>query len=331
MAHELSITKFGKAEFFYVGDKPWHGLGTELPAHATSRQAMKAAGLTWAVEMIPLYRRVKGKGFVPIEEAMLTIRDDTGASLGVVTPDYQVIQTQQAFDFIDALVGESHAMYETAGALRGGRQVFACAKLPKHLEIVPQDVVDKYLMFITGHDGKMSFRCRFTGTRVVCANTAAIALAEDTPRQAEIRHTGEIKLKLSEVRRILGLTVQYFDVFGEKARALTLKHLNERMAREYFERVLPLPDGEDVSIGDVERTRRVHDTFLYLFHEGRGNQLRQVKDTAWAAFNAVTDWADHVNPVTQGGKLKATGLENALFGSGDRIKQDAWDQAMALL
>ena len=330
MAHNLTITKFWTAEFFYVVEKPWHGLGTELPARATSRQAMKAAGLEWAVKTEPLYRKQHGR-FAAIEEAVLTVRDDTDQILGVVTPDYQIIQTQQAFEFIDALVGESAAIFETAGSLREGRRVFACAKLPGDLVITEGDVLSKYLFFISGHDGKMSFLVKFTGTRVVCENTSNIAISEATPRQSTIRHTGEINFKLDEVRRVLGLQLRYFTLFGEKARALSAKKISEAIARTYFERVVPFPVGSDVTIAQVERTRKLHDTFAFLFHEGRGNQLRGAKQTAWAAFNAITEWADHVNVLTQKGEPKASGFENALFGSGERLKQDAWDKALALL
>ena len=54
MAHELLIED-GKAAMFYVGEPPWHGLGQRLDQPATSAQAIKAAGLDWVVEKVPLY------------------------------------------------------------------------------------------------------------------------------------------------------------------------------------------------------------------------------------------------------------------------------------
>lgn len=48
MAHELTVRKNGVAEMAYIGEKPWHGLGQELPEDATIEQMRKAAGMEWA-------------------------------------------------------------------------------------------------------------------------------------------------------------------------------------------------------------------------------------------------------------------------------------------
>jgi hypothetical protein len=56
MAHELSIDG-GRAAMFYVGEKPWHRLGTQLEAPPSSEAAIAAAGLDWTVHEGPAVRR----------------------------------------------------------------------------------------------------------------------------------------------------------------------------------------------------------------------------------------------------------------------------------
>jgi hypothetical protein len=46
MAHELSVQN-EKAEMFYYGDRPWHGLGTAVDRAPTASEAIVAAGLDW--------------------------------------------------------------------------------------------------------------------------------------------------------------------------------------------------------------------------------------------------------------------------------------------
>ena len=52
MAHELEFVN-GKAQMAYSGAKPWHSLGTEVPADLTPTQMLEAAGLDWEVRKHP--------------------------------------------------------------------------------------------------------------------------------------------------------------------------------------------------------------------------------------------------------------------------------------
>ena len=54
MAHGLNKEN-GKASMMYVGQEPWHGLGTKLDKPATAVEAIKAAKLDWEVVKQPLF------------------------------------------------------------------------------------------------------------------------------------------------------------------------------------------------------------------------------------------------------------------------------------
>src|SRR5262245_59081094 len=108
---------------------PWHGLGVVLDCKPrTLEEALRAAGLTWTVAKEPLHRpdgrRVDGFN--------ATVREDTDHVLGVVSDDYVVVQNQDCFAFLANLLG-SQLIFETAGSLWGGKQVFITAELPDHV------------------------------------------------------------------------------------------------------------------------------------------------------------------------------------------------------
>ncbi len=109
-----------------TGKPAWHQLGTVIAEAATSAEAIHLAGLNWTVEQQPVYL---GSG-KRIPDRLANVRGDTGAVLGVVSTGYQVFQNEDCFDFMDALVADRLAKFETAGALREGRQIWMLARIP---------------------------------------------------------------------------------------------------------------------------------------------------------------------------------------------------------
>jgi hypothetical protein len=67
MAHNLATTN-GKTAMMYMGEVPWHRLGTKLNEPATAREAIEASGLNYRVE-IEFIRTAKSRltrvGFYP--------------------------------------------------------------------------------------------------------------------------------------------------------------------------------------------------------------------------------------------------------------------------
>ena len=88
--------------------------------------------------------------FATVRTNPVTGRPDV---LGVVGRGYTPIQNEEHAALLDALVDESGAHFETAGSLRGGRQVFLTMKLPTTMQIGGVDPVDLYLIAFNSHDG----------------------------------------------------------------------------------------------------------------------------------------------------------------------------------
>src|SRR4051812_44398975 len=103
MAHELHIEN-GKASMMYVGESPWHGLGTELKSAATSAAAIKAANLAWEVVKKPLLA-YDGRISHPVPDRFAVIRKDWLGQpkpvFGIVGADYTPLQNEEAFEFFD--------------------------------------------------------------------------------------------------------------------------------------------------------------------------------------------------------------------------------------
>jgi phage/plasmid-like protein (TIGR03299 family) len=164
---------------FSVREVPWHGLGAVLDCPpATIAEAIERSGLGWQVEREPI--AVDRGDAATVDEWWLprceeisgyyaTVRQDTREVLGIVGERYRIVQNQDAFEFVDQLLG-SAMHFETAGSLHGGRRIWVLARLPEHVEI-GGDPVRPYVLLMKSQDGATAVIAATTPVRVVCQNT----------------------------------------------------------------------------------------------------------------------------------------------------------------
>jgi len=150
---------------FSVRDTPWHGLGAVLERPpATISEAIEASGLAWGVAREPIavdrgYAATVDDWWEPRCEEIpgyyATVRQDTRTVLGIVGERYRIVQNEEAFQFVDRLLG-SALHFETAGSLHGGRRVWVLATLPDHVE-VGGDAVRPYVLLMNSQ--RMASHC----------------------------------------------------------------------------------------------------------------------------------------------------------------------------
>lgn len=188
MSHEVET-------MMYVREKPWHGLGRMVEEAPTSADALRLAGLDWKIESRDV---LTAEGLV-IPGYKANTRDKDGAVMGIVSNRYSIVQNEEAFAFTDALVGEG-ITYETAGSLRGGKQIWLLGKMPDR-KILGEDF-EPYICFTNTHDGSGAVRACMTPIRVVCNNTLNAALKQAS-RSWSTPHKGNVAARLEEARQTL--------------------------------------------------------------------------------------------------------------------------------
>ena len=206
MSHELDITT-GQPAVFVTGEPAWHKLGTVVANAVTSAQAIELARLNWEVEQWELkaFDRELGKeALVPGKYA--NVRKDTGKVLGVVSENYRIFQNVVCFRFVDALVTDRLAMFETAGALKDGRVVWMLARIPTEYMAGSQDAIQPYILLTNSHDGSKALRIFPTTIRVVCQNTLTLALQNGLGEGLSIRHRPSLSERVAEAGLMKMLT-----------------------------------------------------------------------------------------------------------------------------
>ena len=251
MSHEIE-THGTQAAAVFARKDAWHRLGTTVRDRAfTAEEAMRLGHLGgWDVRKLPLTTaEVSEGGVTPIEvPGFATVRTNpfTGApeALGVVGGGYTPLQNEDHAEFLNLLADESGAIFDTAGSLRGGRQVFITMQLPDSLTVGGTDRVDLNIAALNSHDGTSAFRILVTPVRVVCANTQSAAL-RNHESSFSIRHTRNAKAAVQAARDALGLTFTYVDAFQVEAERL----IQQTMTDAAFDALI------DATFGKAEAER----------------------------------------------------------------------------
>ncbi|MBM4033053.1 MAG: DUF932 domain-containing protein [Planctomycetes bacterium] len=323
MAHNIQIWN-GEASMFYVGDPPWHGLGTPLARPATAQQAIRAAKLDWSVKKVPLFA-FEGRIALDVPGKFAVVREDLWGTpdccvLGVVGRDYRPLQNRDAFRFFDPIVGEDAAIYHTAGVLGAGERIWILAKLPSQIRVVGVDISDKYLLLSNSHDGQSAVQMKFTPIRVVCQNTLTMALSTGPTVRAP--HLRNLEERLQEARRLLGIVEQRYAEIEKAFQAMAKVQVDgERLA---FYLGLVFPDPKD-PLNERAMARVKRDRFWsgHFFEHGAGKDVPGVRGTLWAAYNGVTEYIDH-RELPRGAPWR---LHSVWFGNGYQIKARAFQAA----
>jgi phage/plasmid-like protein (TIGR03299 family) len=300
--------------------RPWNRVGTPLDHPATAAEAIRAAGLDWSVALEPV-SDLRGR---KIPSARALVRTDRMEALSVVGTGYRPIQNVDAFRFADLLVGEGKAIYESAGSLDGGRRIWLEAKLPGDVWVEGEDRIQKYLLLTNPHYRGSSLWVLLTARRLACENMLFAALAQGRPYAVRIRHTGNIEDHVVEAQRLLGISLKYYDSFGEQARHFASRQLTRSAVERYFESLVPDPKD-----ADPVRAAATRETLLRLFETGRGSDLPGARGTLWGAVNAISEFVDHERGTRGVGTTERMARwKSSIFGSGRDLKERAWQRAL---
>lgn len=271
---------------FYLREKPWHGLGTKVMEAPTSKDALQLAGLDWNVVQEPIYTETEEL----IDGYKANVRDSDRSVLGVVTDRYKVIQNEEAFAFVDALLGEG-VRFETAGSLNGGKKVWMLAHMPREY-IIAGERISPYLVFSNTHDGSGAVKVAITPIRVVCNNTLNLAL-NTAKRSWSMVHTGDVKDKLEEARNTLFMAEKYMDNLGKEFERLRSIEISDTEVLEYINLLLPCE--ENASMQQKRNIQRLREDMKARYFDAP--DLKEVGNNAYRFINAVSDFATHCEPL----------------------------------
>lgn len=316
MSHEIQSDD----GLIYTGLKPWHGIGKEVDPSISAHEAMMQAGLGWDVQHVPLYVQSGVWNFDKIPSVVGLKRSDTGKILGIATDKYRSLQNSEAFEIFQEVLSTGMAHMEVAGSLKGGRVVWALARIKSDdLAVDSKDLIRPYVLLSLGHDGKTGIRAGFTPNRVVCNNTLTLAHNNAESKLVRVVHRGNVKDNVQALIDAMDLSVQEFRATVEDYRKMLNTPINQADLREYVRVTLGLVEKED-----NKRATNIVDKVVGLASAGRGNGY--AAGTVWGGFNGVTEYLTHV-----AGRSNDSRLSSLWFGNNKVVLKRAHEEAMRLV
>lgn len=290
--HALEIGTRGQVAFASRKEPAWHNLGTVFDDVLTTQEMLELAYLSgWNVrlEELALQGRSKKKKFEVIRTNPFDGEDD---SLGIVAERYKVIQNEQLFAFGDELLAGG-GIWETAGSIKDGTQVFGSLSIGEDIIIGDEDVTKLYLLINTSHDGSTAVMASSTPVRVVCQNTLNFALRNGVKSQFKMRHTQTIEGRMAAAREALNLSFAYSKVWAEDMEKL----FRVECTKDTFDKMISAIEGErpekDVK-GSFKKWDDKRDLLMGIFTDtGDGPKTTlSTAGTMYGALNAFTERID---------------------------------------
>jgi phage/plasmid-like protein (TIGR03299 family) len=193
------------------------------------------------------------------------------------------------------------------------------------------DVVKKYLLFSTGHDGHTSVQIRFTPVRVVCQNTLiASLLGKDD--LFKIHHVPGMRGAISDAQQAVETILEEYSQIEATYERFATQPIAEPQLASYLLAVFPDPKRRKGQTDHsyekaLQKARNTRRRASKLFENGQGNENPAVQGTLWAAYNGVVELIDHDWSYSSSWQR----LASIWFGEGERTKQLAFKEAKKLL
>lgn len=316
----------------YVGAKPWHGLGFEVPAGSTGAEMLATAGLDWTVQRRALAMRPStGDRNVMLTSQLdafrAIVRADNDTVFQIASDRYQPVQNAEIVDFFREYCDAGHAEMETVGGLRNGAVVWALARLNggstaviSGPDGVANDELRGYMLLATSHDGSLKTIGKPTQVRVVCHNTLTAAIGNKSSQMFSMRHTRKFgEADKADAQRVMGMASQQVVETNNLAQQLAKVTLDHDGWMEFMGKLL----GEnllDAKTADLGRTAAAIQDATFT---SPGSGLSSAKGTLWGAVNGVTYFADF----QARSRSESNRIFSSWFGQNDSLKSKAVEVA----
>lgn len=273
-----------------------------------------------------------GGNYIDADDYKALVRVDTETIFAIVSQRYEVHQynewlIEQVQSILD--VADGDLTIGSAGLLRMGAQAWVQVRPPETVTVGGEQQLP-WILATTSHDRSLATQYKGQRQRVVCDNTLAVGLGENTS-EFRVRHTANSRARLGEARQALEIIYETQDEFSQAVEQMMNTEFNSAMFRNLNSDLYPVIE-QTVEDGKVTNQRAINNRDKTIeeledlwFNDHR---VKDVKDTVWGAMQAHNTWFHWHRTHGTGGDdslMKARQIQSNITGDTDkydrRVKQ----------
>ena len=306
-------------------------MGHDVSAARDAAEMLKIAKLDWEVLSLPLTSTVPSgahDGMVlPTDEwGHYKIGKDKNGNpksdfFGSVKSRYQLVQNNEAAQFMEKLHQDGILRFSQAGQFGNGRRIFISAELPAGLKgetKVGDSEITRYILLYNSHDSSSGLEVFPTTMRISCENSLRTA-RRGAAEKIQFRHCKSIAERMAQAIEMMDCANQSFDIWMGMARSLTTRKMTENEIGEMLAKVYPHDKAANKLAKERSLTRVEKFWAIYRNEPTQAN----IKGTAWGALNALTYLEDHGESILKGDRAESRFMRS-MEGNGNDAKVAAW-------
>ena len=264
---------------------PWIGIGVS-GQWDNSHDALEAAELDFTVRREDLYwQHVDSGGIVYDEKVPMyaNIRNTDDRLLGCVTPQYQIMQNDEAFSVIDPFLGNGKITH--AGMTEDGL-VFMVAEVS--MRMFGNEDYAIYLMATNSFNTKYPCQVIMTPVRIVCQNMYRKIVND---RIFLAKHTTTVGYRLSQIASGNAVEKKIL-LFGNIVEQAQSTRLNRAKLEMLVAAMFPYPkEGGPRELTFKTKADQARKEFVDSYYDASDNVVHH--GTAFGFVNAYYDWLSH--------------------------------------
>lgn len=254
------------------GSEPNHYVGA-IPTDDIMRRLF-----SWQAMSAPIFVRVpatladatgmdeNGNPFKYVEakNQQAILRDDNHDLMGIFKSGYKSHQYGEWLIQNLANIVDGDINFGSAGLLKGGAVAFVSLEMPESVEVLQGFSVRPHLLATTSHNGTLATTYKSVATFVVCDNTHAMAMSENTS-EFKARHSKNSTMRIQSARDALGIVHKMTDDIIAEVLALSSKKVSDADFLRVLDTLVPVPTEENTSKTAVTRALNKRDDIVSLY------------------------------------------------------------------